>query len=158
MDRFLNVDMDGFLNVDMYGNDLNLVLNSISDKLFDGSYETFLALDTESDGIHEHGGIGEISYPRPQIGVKMSTLDRLGYPDIDKSNEERLFLRSHEVSCQLYDVYKSLFDNGRDRLLKSISDLALDFGVDEITESSLVHVQRTAPANRLRLIYGVGGL
>lgn len=131
---------DGFLEAGLYGCDHKLVMHSIFDELYDGSYKPSLVYNTENDGVHEHDRFREATQSHLQIGVQMSTLNHSGYRDIDKSVEGLLLLLINGVSRQLYGVHKSLFDGGCHRVPKMISDLASYSYVDDVTKRGLVDI------------------
>lgn len=88
----------------------------------------------------------------------MSPLDHSRYRGIDKSIDERLLLRSHGFSRQLFGVHECFFDGCRDRVLEAISDWMFYVCVDEVTKGSFVYVHGTAGIKSLRLSQRADGL
>lgn len=148
---------DGYKKAGLYDHILSLVVDSIFYKSWERKYEALL-IHFPNNCVYERGRVGETAWPRLQVGVQLCPLDHCRFRDISKSIKSLLLLRSREVSLQLNGIHKCSFNDCRDRIMKTISDLPLFFRVEEVTMKHPVDVHEMALVDSIRLVPVLAGL
>lgn len=85
---------------------LHLFMPSICDELCDWRSETLLSNNIANDGVHEHSWISRDAQLRLQIDVHLSTLNCLGYRDINETIESCVFPKATESVARLTTIVK----------------------------------------------------
>lgn len=88
----------------------------------------------------------------------MSDFDHSRYRDNDRFIDGRPLLQSHGVSRKHLGAHECFSDGGCDWILRTISDLAFYFCVDEFRGSGMLNAHWTSWAGSVRLIHKIGRL